>query len=47
MNDFPTKNTFNSQVKLRQQQVWMGQLLDFVFKHGGLHQYVSTRFRDG
>ena len=30
------------QVKLQQQQVWMGQLLDFVFRHGGLQQDVSA-----
>ncbi|CAM9851471.1 unnamed protein product, partial [Ectocarpus sp. 13 AM-2016] len=28
------------QIKLRQEQIWMGQLLDFVFEHGGLHHDV-------
>lgn len=29
------------QKELRERQVWMGQLLDFMFKHGGLNRDVS------
>lgn len=42
-SNFLARHTFAFlQIKLKQRQVWMGQLLDFVLKHGNLQQDVRA-----
>lgn len=43
LHDAVTDDQFllRKKVQLRQRQLWMGQLLDFIFKHGGLQHEVG------
>lgn len=38
----PARDSLPFQIELEKRQVWMGDLLDFAFKHGGLNQDVRV-----